>query len=550
VNTEIHTGITDRLFSTAGKCYNKTKSLLPLGLVVVVSFIVRIILFWQDKVIAADGISYVYISRSIFRGEGFAAATHFPPLYPILIGLFSYVTPYDEVAGKVASTILGGLVVIPIYLLGKEVFSKKAGFIASILAALSPTLVAISGIVLSQSTYITILVTALYLIWKSFHANSCKMALAAGLIFGASYLTRPEAIIVLIGVSGVFLLLRPFPLANKDNFKLLLFVWAAFFVVAFPYILLLHKISGTWQLTGKSSVTLADSLGWYLNRPDLKREPGFAGLTYLDIIKNYPDFLWKNPVRNLPTTWAELPPYFWILALLGLLSGLFSPEKLRRFSFLLAALLPTGVIIIFFWIDAHYFSPSLPILYLLGAEGLVVLEKGIRWSCVRLGLQKYGDLVPWGLVVGIVLASKAILPNLIADRSAPYEFSQDGARYDHKLIGLMLKKYLPAKSRVLAKSGRICFYGDFQQVDIPQAPLPDILQTARNAKARYLIADGTLFSSRPQMEPFLVPFLIPQQQIFTTGPFEGMPDLPGGLRLIILFKDPASVGVAVYELPE
>ena len=79
VNAEIHTRIVDRFFSTTKSYFNKTKSLLPIGLVVVASFIVRIILFWQDKVIAADGISYVNISRSIFRGEGFAASTHFPP---------------------------------------------------------------------------------------------------------------------------------------------------------------------------------------------------------------------------------------------------------------------------------------------------------------------------------------------------------------------------------------------------------------------------------------------------------------------------------------
>jgi len=529
---------------------SKLVSVIPVCIIFTVSLAVRVTLFWQDKVIAADGISYVSIARSIFKGDGFTAASHFPPLYPVLIGLFSYLTPYDEVAGKVVSTIMGSLLVIPVYLLGKEIFSKKAGLIASVLVALSPTLVVISGIVLSQSTYITIFMTALYFSWKSFHVDSYKNAIAAGVLFGAAYLTRPEAVIVLIGISAVFLVLQSKSSPGGNALKVVVISWAAFLTIAAPYVYLLHKVFGTWQLTGKSSVTLADSLGWYLNRPDLKREPGFAGLTYLDIIRNYPDFLWKNPLRNLPMTWAELQPSFWLLALLGFLANVTTGEKLRKAAFLTAALLPIGVIVVFFWIDAHYFSPSLPMVFLLGAEGLITLEKGIRSLCDRSGLQKYGEAVPWGLLLGTMLAAKAILPSLVADRSVPYEYSQDGARYDHKLIGLMLHKYLPAGSRVMAKSGRICFYGDFQQVDIPQASISEILQDARNNKARYLIADGTLYFSRPQLEPLLAPLLIPQAKILTTGPFEGLPVFPGGLLLKMLYKDPASVGVAVYEIPE
>lgn len=529
--------------------YTIIKKTLPLGVIFAFGIIVRIILFWQDKVIAADGISYVSISRSIFNGDGFAAAVHYPPIYPILIGLFSSFTAYDEVAGKVVSTVMGSLVVIPLYLLGKELFSKKVGYIASILAALSPTLVSISGIVLSQSTYITLLVTALYFFWKCFQSNSYKLAIVSGFLFGTAYLTRPEAIIVLVGVSCVFCVSRSSGLLKNSNLRLLVFVGGAFFVVALPYILLLHKINGTWQLTGKSGVTLADSLGWYLNRPDLKREPGFSGLTYLDIVRQYPDFLWKNPLRNLPAVWAELHPMMWLFALLGLISTFFSTGKGKILLFIFAVLSPLSVLVVFFWIDSHYFSPCLPIIYLLGGEGMESLDRGIRWIISRCGLVKFEKLLPWSIVISVAFAGNAILPSLLADRNVPYDFTQDGARYDHKLIGLMLGKKLPPKSRVMCKSGRICFYGDFQQVDIPQSTLPEILLAAKAGKARYLIVDGSLFYARPQLEPFFTPLLMQQDQILTTGPFEGVPEFAGGLRLVLVYKDPASVGVVVYEFP-
>lgn len=522
---------------------------VPLGLIFLVALSIRIFYSWHDRVIAADGISYINVAQSIITRFDFSAAGHFPPLYPILIGIFSYVTPYDEVAGKVVSTIMGSVLVFPLYLLGKELFTQRVGYIAAVLTALSPALAGISAIVLSQSTYITILVTALYLCWSSFKSTSYRRSVAAGFMFGAAYLSRPEAILVFAGISAVLLFFRPATLSPKDNLKLLLCTWTAFFITALPYIVLLHNIFGTWQLTGKSSVTLADSLGWYLKRPDLKREPGFAGLTYLDIVTQYPDFLWKNTIKNLPAAWAELPFHIWLISLLGVISAFLSLAKWRRLLFLGSTFLPLGIIIVFFWIDGHYFSPCIPILFLFTGEGLLTVEKGVHWIFNRIGHVKLAESIPFAFLFGIAIATVSILPGLLVDRSTPYHFSQDGARYDHKLIGLKLKKLLPPKAKVMVKSGRIAFYGDFQRIDIPQASLAEILQAAKDGNARYLIADGTLLSARPQMEPFFIPLLVTQEQVFTSGPFEQLPVFPGGLRLLFLYKDPASVGVAVYEFP-
>ncbi|BCS55506.1 glycosyltransferase family 39 protein [Geobacter sp. SVR] len=518
---------------------------LPLAAVLGIAVTVRIILFWQDKVIAADGISYVTIAREIFRTFDFTSATHFPPLYPILIGLFKYVTPSDEMAGKVASAVMGSILVIPLYLLGKELFSKKVGYVGALLAALSPPLIAISGIVLSQATYITLLVTALLLYWKGFAEKSRILAFGGGLLFGASYLTRPEAVIVFAGMSAAFFCLRSDGVSRKDNGILILAGCGGFVLMALPYMFLLHRVYGGWQLTGKSSVTLADSLGWYLNRPDLKREYGFAGLSYLDVVRRYPDFLWKNSAKNLPVAWAELPTYLWLLAGLGF-SGLAYARNWRTMLLVAAALLPLSVIIVFFWIDSHYFSPYIPIVLILAAGGLDSLERAA--GRIFPFLSRGGKSLSWASAIAVAAAVFAIAPALLADRTTSYDFSQDGARYDHKLIGLMLRDRLPPQSRVMVKSGRIAFYGEFQHVDIPQASLPEIMEAARAGKARYLVADGTLFGARPQLEPFLVPLLIQQDKVMSTGPFPPVPNLPPGVRLVLLYKDPASVGVAVYEI--
>jgi 4-amino-4-deoxy-L-arabinose transferase-like glycosyltransferase len=514
----------------------------------------RIYAFPIARVIAADGISYVNIARSIFRGEGFSGANHFPPLYPLLIGTMNLLAGDDELAGKLISLLMGMLLVLPVYLLGKELFSRRVGAIAALFVALSPSLVKLSSEVLTQTTYLALLLSGLYCLWRSARDVQMRWGVAAGLFCGAAYLTRPEAIVVLAACTGMILFLTYVEGAKGlVPLKSFAVVWAAFFLMASPYLLLLHDLNGTWQLTGKSSVTLADSLGWYLDRPDLKREPTFAGIGYLDVIRQYPDFLWKNGLRNLNTLIDEtLPAHVWVLLLLGIVAGGWRGVALKSRLFLLGACSPLLIIFVFFFIGNLYTAPYLPFFFIFAAHGLVAAE-AYALDFLRRGLPSVRssliELIPFSGVAALVIGLLMFAPHVSFGRAKPYHFADDGARYDHKLIGLMLKKHLAPRQRLMAKDARINFYADMPRADIPQSSLAEIIAAARAAKVRYLVADGTLFGQRPQMEPLLQPLLDSPPDILYLEQGPGFQPIPG-LKLILLYKNPASAGAAVYEFQE
>ncbi|GAM11409.1 dolichyl-phosphate-mannose-protein mannosyltransferase [Geobacter sp. OR-1] len=528
--------------------------LLSIAGVLLLALSLRIYTFPIARVIAADGISYVNIARSIFRGEGFAGAVHFPPMFPLLIGLVNLLVGDDELAGKLVSMFMGTVLVVPVYLLARELFSRQTALAASLLVALSPSLAKLSSEVLTQSTYLALILSALYCLWRSAESLRSGWGVAAGLLLGAAYLTRPEAIVIL--VASTFIVFAVPVMKRRDvrlHLKMLCIVWGAFFVLATPYILLLHNLNGSWQLSGKSSVTLADSLGWYLDRPDLKREPSFAGIGFMDVIRRYPDFLWKNSVRNIQSLWDEtLPVHVWLLMLLGMAAGTARVGWLRSRLFICGACAPLLILIVFFFLGNVYTAPFLPFFLIFAAQGLVALQQQLlRIPALRAGSDLSGRIsrFPVAAVTGGIIGVIMFMPHISFGKAKPYHYDDDGARYDHKLIGKMLKKNLPKRSTVMARDARLTFYADMSRVDIPQADLEEILSVARKNHARYIVADGTLLGMRPQMLPLLKPLLSSSLQGLFIVNGEGYRPVPG-LRLVLLFTDPASAGVAVYELLE
>jgi len=98
-----------------------------MGLLALAGFVVRFYYLQFYDVISADGVSYVTIARDFIAGRGLGSALHYPPFYPILLGLASTVFHDFETAGLAVSIVMGSLLVVPVYLLGAEFFDKRVG---------------------------------------------------------------------------------------------------------------------------------------------------------------------------------------------------------------------------------------------------------------------------------------------------------------------------------------------------------------------------------------------------------------------------------------
>jgi hypothetical protein len=120
----------------------------------------------------------------------------------------------------------------------------------------------------------------------------------------------------------------------------------------------------------------------------------------------------------------------------------------------------------------------------------------------------------------------------------PYDYRQDGARYDDKQIGIRLRTIIPEKAVIMTRSGRIAFYVDRPWVRPPQEGFDQIMAYARKNKVQYLIANMLLLATRPQMEPLFKPLLEPKD------PFQP----PPGLELIYAGAEPGGLPYLVYRL--
>lgn len=517
-----------------------TDYILPGGLVAI-AFLTKLYFLQFFTVISADGIGYIGIAKDFINGKGLAGAGHFPSFYPILVGLTSLMAKDLELAGRFVSMFMGSLIVVPIYLLAREFFDRRVGLIAAILTITWPSIRSWSNEVMSQATYMTLVLFGIYLIWRACKRESWLSSLAGGACLGCAYLTRSEGILVFFALTAVLITVSLINRLPARKLVYLLMGGGAFLVVCSPYFYLLHELTGTWQLTGKSSVTLADALSEYLGIPDLKHYQAFKNMGYMDVIRGYPEFIRQNVLKNLKNCWNQmLPVYGWGLAVLGFAVGGWGREKLVERAYLLATFAPLGLIIVFFFIGPEYTQPYLPILFLWIGQGLLWLEELVPR---RIGKdngerdKRFSRSGVFSLLIVLFFSGVTVIKQVPADRNEPYSYEKDGGRFDDKQIGIRLRGSLPENAVIMTRSGRIGFYSQRRYVTPPQAGYAKIVDYARKNKVDYLIATVPLLNMRPQLEFLYMPLLQPQNKFAP----------PPELDLVYVGQEPGGLPYLVYR---
>jgi len=510
-----------------------------LTLLVLAGCCIRLYFLQFADVISADGISYISIAKDFISGKGLSAASHYPPFYPILVGLFSIPLKDFETAGLAVSIVMGSLIVVPTFLLGTEFFNKRTGIIAAILAVTWPTLRYWSTNVMSQATYITLLLFGIYFLWTGYRKSSIVAAIVAGIFFAAAHLTRSEGVLVLFSGCTVLII---FTFINRLAPKKLLYVLLSvgvFFVVFSPYLIMLHDLTGKWQLTGKSKIAIADALSEYLGIPDIKHDPSFQELGYLDLFRLYPDYIRTNYIKNIRACWNDmLPLYGWMLAAIGIVAGCRGWHKTGERAYLLASFAPLAVIVVFFFIGPEYTQPYLPVLFLFIGNGM---ESIGQWSGIKRDASstppalRYAVYVPI-LVIGLY-GTWNVVKEIPADRNTPYSYTKDGGRFDDKRIGLRLRKVLPEGALLMTRSGRIGYYSQHKYVIPPQTGYAGIIAYAKEHKVEYLIATVQLLNMRPGLEFLYGPVIAPGR------PFSPPPEL----ELVEVAQEPGGLPYLVYR---
>lgn len=520
--------------------------LLILSALVLLALSFRLYSLQFFHVISTDGTSYAGAAQALARGEFGGIGIY--GFYPVLIWIAGWLISDPELAGRVVSLIAGSLLVVPLYLLGRGVGSRRVAFIASLLVIVWPPLVSSSCEVMTQASYDLIQLSAVYLVWRMFQQPSPGAGALAGFCVGLAFLTRPEGVLLFLLPPLPFLFLYHREL--RQRWAMPAAYLAGFSALFIINLLLVHHVTGEWQLSAKTDSALNDALSYYLNKPDLIYVPGYEPKGYLDIIRDHPGFIWTNSLKNLRNMAMLLPAWLWLLIATGFFVDGFSSRVNATRLFLLATLAPLAVLIVFYYVSPGYIEAYLPVMFLWGATGLCFLEGKLA--------EKLSGITGWqARVSGLPLAtSLAMLYALVVFSSqirenvpdSAYVSTMDNCRRAEKFIGQALKENLPP-GKIMTRWARIAFYADREWVNVPAGiDLDAVVRTARENGASYLVADCMLYGNRPTLGAEIFDPLaeMPYGKYFMTDP-----DLRiRGLKPVFLYTDPRDFGVIVYEIPQ
>jgi hypothetical protein len=182
---------------------------LRLALLVLLAAVIHAWMIGHTAVVARDSFGYIRYALMLEHLPWTEALPRLEqhPLYPLSIlavslplrhllgGVSSQVL---ILSGQLASALAGILLVIPLYLLGKELFDRRVGFWAAALFQCLPICAQVTSDGLSDGVFLLLVTTALLWAVQALRRRSLPLFLLCGLATGLAYLTRPEGMLVVI----------------------------------------------------------------------------------------------------------------------------------------------------------------------------------------------------------------------------------------------------------------------------------------------------------------------------------------------------------------
>ena len=169
--------------------------------IMVVSVVLRVAVLRVDRVVRWDEPDYLMAGRSLFTGQGYAVSgvpeLHYAPLFPVAAGLLYPITHDMKLNSDICFVVFGTLALLPFYGLTRRLFGVRVAVVATAFLCVFPPLTAsvpFWGTML-EPLYLLLIYSALYATWRAWEGQSSAPYLAAGVLFGLAYLTKPEAVV-------------------------------------------------------------------------------------------------------------------------------------------------------------------------------------------------------------------------------------------------------------------------------------------------------------------------------------------------------------------
>nr|MBC7244106.1 glycosyltransferase family 39 protein [Chloroflexota bacterium] len=498
-------------------------------------------LLLPQRIVWGDEPFYLWLGRNWLTGRGYTftgySDVHHTPMYPLLSGLFYLLTHNMELASDICYVLFGVLLVIPMYLLAKEMYRREVGYITIALLAIYPA-VATAPLfwgTLTEPPYYFFVYTGLLMALLAMRRERLWSYLLAGICFGLAYLTRPEAV-AYVAIGGLLLaLVRLFErkLFTRRTLVALTLYVVGFLLLFLPYAYYVARETGSWMISEKAGVTFVTCIG--LSEGDTKafdqatwgldstgREVFFFSresyhVSMWNVIRAYPSEFMQLFIRNVRRfinyllSWRLFSYYF--LPLIGLAFFKRPWDKFRTKGelLLLASLMPVGVFLLFF-IQDRYIATVLPTLVIWLALGAYELGLWLSQTVANLlaghALRRRWLTVLVAVPTLVLLVCLILLqPRIIEDYTTTGSF-----RPEHKAVGLWLKEHIPQGSTVMSRYPAIAFYADARWKPTPNAKYEQVLSYARANQVDYFVLDELETRElRPQLAFLLNEYATPAE---------------------------------------
>ena len=167
--------------------------------IICISLTLKAFLFMSDSVVNKDGLLYISVAQKLITGhfkEGFSI---YPmPFYPLLIGIVHFLIPDWVAAARILSITFIVFTLIPLYLLSKELFDRKAAFWACLVFAIAPVPNGWADGVMRDPGFIFCMAWAVFFASRAIQSQRIIFFAATALFSWVSILFRLEGIVLIL----------------------------------------------------------------------------------------------------------------------------------------------------------------------------------------------------------------------------------------------------------------------------------------------------------------------------------------------------------------
>ena len=431
----------------------------------------------------------------------------------------------DEAALVVWHVIAGAVACGLLFGLAREVTGEeRVAMLAGLLAAVSPAL-AVWPLYWGSATegpFMALLVAGWWASWRALRSGSWRAAAAAGLAFGASYLVRTEGMLWWMVLLAALISQT---VRGQRPWRAVVAVTLAFMLMALPYVVFLHGVTGRWLLSGKTAVNL-----WATSTVLAQGGTGQDVLASLDSAGT--EILWLSPDRfkvgmlatigadpvgflqrlrvNVVQTLVALHdplfgPALLMLAMLGLFGRSWPRQRWNELLFWVGAIAPLGVNYLL-KVESRFLIPLIPIVLVWSSRGVWQLAEWAQGTIAAIWSRR---ISAWP-VAGLLLAALVIAG--VSDQWTTHNTGQADQTPSHKAAGFWLAEHSAPDAAVMSRNSEIGLYADRPLVAFPDATWEQVMAYGRARAARYLVTDDwEITRLRPQLAALLDPATAPAE---------------------------------------